>query len=519
MRAQSFLFRPPLLNRHTPFPLDIKRPHTAMHALRSTEERSMPTTTPTSTVKLAQTFYRRSGNRLLKPSLHRSMWSATDAGICNLFFPALMALVLEPIQATIETATVGHLGVAPLGAVGLGTVIFQFSLGLFGTFIFATTPAVASLAGEGNRAQASKSISQGFWVAFITGILLQAVVASLARPVIYSMSSDANVAALATDYLLARSWAIAPALIMMVAIGAARGHREMRAPLVGSLAYGVALAFFDPIFVFVLGQGVTGAGWGATFSQFIAAAAIIAVLVQRGEFDVKDMLNPPRLGGALPYFRMTPSLALNSVAALAPGLLATSLATTLGPQHLAAHTVLRQLTGFYLQAFLAFNVTAHSMIASNLGSSQRSIGMTRAAEVLERICQLAVVMSLPLGFALFATRGWLPWVFTSDSEVASEVANVLPYLLLYMPLDALGTSLEGGILGASDTRWVALRTVISSSISMAALTAAGAGREGLVVIWLCTKLLNLAALSLDLFRFLGPVVRSSRFPPASRHDD
>lgn len=103
--------------------------------------------TPPPPVSLAsplvvQTFYRRTGDRFLRP--HFPFSTLQDKEIWALFFPALLALLLEPVQALIDTAIVGHLGVAELGAVGFGTLIFQFALGFFASLIFATTPLVAS---------------------------------------------------------------------------------------------------------------------------------------------------------------------------------------------------------------------------------------------------------------------------------------------------------------------------------------------------------------------------------------
>lgn len=344
------------------------------------------------------------------------------------------------------------------------------------------------------------------WVAFILGIGLQFVVWAEAPSIMAALSSNNQVGGLAVDYLRARSFGIPAALIMMVAIGAARGHNEMNAPFIGSLVYGVVLGVLDVVFVFGLGAGVEGAGAAAAAAQWVGAAAIIGVLARRGELDIKDLRpSPSAITSAFaPYLRMAPSLALNSLAALAPMLVATSLATGLGADGLAAHTVLRQLSAFWLQAFLAFNATAHAMVASALGSSLRSNGMDRAAAVLERICQLAVALSVPLAVVLYIVRAPLPGIFTADSAVTSEVSAVLPLLLFSMPFDALGTALDGGILGAADTRWIAMRTVASSVLSLGALQAVASNQDDLAVVWVCLKLVNWATLGFDLVRFMGP---------------
>lgn len=75
------------------------------------------------------------------------------------------------------------------------------------------------------------------------------------------------------------------------------------------------------------------------------------------------------------------------------------------------------------------------------------------------------------------------------------------------PLDALGTVLEGGLLGASDTNWIATRAFCGCALSLAALAAVAVSHQGgLLLIWLAMRLLNLVALGLDLGRYLGPAL-------------
>lgn len=52
--------------------------------------------------------------------------------------------------------------------------------------------------------------------------------------------------------------------------------------------------------------------------------------------------------------------------------------------------------------------------------------------MLVRIAQLAVALSIPVAALLFAGRGLLPDLFTSDVLVQREVAEVLPLLLVIM---------------------------------------------------------------------------------------
>jgi Na+-driven multidrug efflux pump len=219
---------------------------------------------------------------------------------------------------------------------------------------------------------------------------------------------------------------------MMVSIGAARGHKDMVSPFLGSAAYGVSLAVLDLLFVFGLDWGVQGAGYAASISQWVGAITIMYALERKGQLSLGDLKELPRLKDAAPYISMAPSLALSSVAALAPLLASSSIATSLGPDQLAAHTVLRQISSFWQQMFMAFNATAHSMIASSLSMTNKRKGMDGAARIMERICHLGIATSIPLSILLYSISPSLPAVFTENKLVNADVLVVLPVLLALM---------------------------------------------------------------------------------------
>lgn len=382
-------------------------------------------------LKLAQAFYRRTGALFLAKAPLPVLKCTEDEEIARLFFPALLALVLEPVQALIDTSIVGRLGPSELGAVGLGTVVFQFALGTLGVFIFGTTPLVADHASSKNIEMASKVTSKGARVALLFGMVMQAVLMMASPHVMGAVSSDAHIASLASGYLEARCWGIPAALIMMVGIGAARGHKDMVSPFVGSALYGLFLGLFDVLFVYGLDMGVEGAGYAASISQWIGACTVLYMLHRKGQLMLEDLVDVPTVSDAMPYVKMAPSLALGQAAVFMPMLASSSIATSLGPNNLAAHTVLRQISSFWLQLFMAYNATAHSMVASSL-SKRTAQGMGTAAEIMERICHLAVLTSIPLGIGLYALEGQIPFIFTDSLTVNKDVVGVLPLLLILM---------------------------------------------------------------------------------------
>jgi len=469
-----------------------------------------------SSAKLTQVFYRRAGLLMLHPK--PVLLSPIDGEIQRLYFPALLALVLEPVQSLTDAVIVGRVGTPQLGALGIGTVAFQFVLGLFSVFIFATTTLVAEEENDSGRDVVGApptgdktAIYKGTILAVAVGLVLQLAIANLSPMAMHAISSDPTVASLADDYVRSRACAAVPALVMMVGVGAGRGYKDMWTPLLGSLAYGVSLAVFDALFVWELHMGLRGAGYAAAISQWVGAATVMWSLSKNGNLRWADFASAkavPTAESVSTYMRMAGPLALSGTAALAPVLLSSSIATRLGPDQLAAHTVLRQISLFWIQLFMGFNATAHSLVASSLGK-RTAQGVLEASRIMERIAYVAVATSIPLAAGLYASRALLPLAFTDSPVVVDDVAGVLPLLLVFIPLDALSLGLEGSILGASDTGWIARRAVGSSALSVFALELLALGGTGcsLWSIWAALKLLNVSILGCDVARLAYPVRR------------
>jgi putative MATE family efflux protein len=438
-------------------------------------------------------FYACAGAELLRvahPSPH-------DAEIRRLALPAALALALEPAAAAVDAAWAGACGTSTLGAVGLGGVLFTLPLAFFTPLVFATTPRVAAAVAAHDPRRARRAAAAALWVAAIAGAPLGFALWAGAPHAVAALAGDPALAAQAVLYLRARAWGSPAALASMAAVGAARGHGF--SPVSGALAYLIALAALDAALIGGLGMGAEGAGWAGAASQYAGASALVWSLARRGALELGDLRRPPPLrAAAAPFLAVAPELALNSAAALAPTLAATAAATALGPTALAAHTVLRQISAFWGAALQAWSAAAIAMTATNLGAGRA--GAAPAAAALARAAQLAVALAAPAAAALYLARAALPRAFTSDAAVVAQVEAILPALLLYIPLDALGAALDGAFLGAADARWVARRAAAASAASLAALAATGALGGGLGWTWAGLKLLNAGALAADLGR-------------------
>lgn len=115
-------------------------------------------------------------------------------------------------------------------------------------------------------------------------------------------------------------------------------------------------------------------------------------------------------------------------------------------------------------------------------------------------------------------RGWWPSPVVVGGTPAAGSVREPVFLLCAMPiptppsphstpppqpLDALGTVLEGGLLGASDTGYLGARTAASCGVSLLVLGTTWLVHGSLLGVWIGMKAINATALALDLAKFSG----------------
>ena len=138
-----------------------------------------------------------------------------------------------------------------------------------------------------------------------------------------------------------------------------------------------------------------------------------------------------------------------------------------GASHLAAQSVLANITAFTWQIPFPISIAASTRIANFIGAT-----LANSAKLSARV---AAVASVAVGIfnviLLSSLRGHLPQLFTSDPEIISLVANVLPLCAAFQLFDALAACCNGIMRGIGRQNiggWVQLFCyyVIAMPISM-----------------------------------------------------
>jgi putative MATE family efflux protein len=254
-------------------------------------------------------------------------------------------------------------------------------------------------------------------------------------------------------------------------------------------------ALLELWFVDGLHWGIAGSAWGTVAAQAVMAATFLA-LVGRG-----DRAAPLIDRAALRSLAQTGGEILVRTGALyAAFLIAGAVLARTGAASLAAHLIV-----FLLWNMLALVLDAIAIAAQVLVSHQLALRDSTTARAL---ATRALVWSLAVGtvccLVFLALGDVLPAIFSADPRVLNRVHAVWLIFALMQPLNALVFALDGILLGAGDTRYLALAMVPCSLLVFAPLAIASllAG-WGIVGVWLAIVALIAARFVFNGVRFLG----------------
>ena len=377
--------------------------------------------------------------------------------------PALMGLLADPVLSMIDTGFVGRVGPIDLAALGVCTSIFNMAFTIFRASTVATTSLVGSAKTKEDKRQIAKISLQ------LGGILGTVVLLTLrlGGPAILGtmgVASNSPMFKPACDYLFARSWA-APAVVgVVIAEGAFRGNDDSKTPLVASSIAALINLILDPLLMFPLGMGMTGAAIATAISQFGAAGIFTWRLWKRKllpqpndkvTVKAKEIVKTI-LGANLAMLTKQGSMLVFYT-------IATALATRMGPAHVATHQVALSLFWLVTYWLDSGSISAQVLMGKNNGDTHRATSLTKY------MAKYAMVQGLAFSALVAGIGRFVPGVFTADATIQSLLFQCLPYLAIQQTMVSITLILEGLAVGGNQFRYMATGTTAATFFGIKSL--------------------------------------------------
>jgi len=419
--------------------------------------------------------------------------SPYDRQILRLALPALGALAAEPTYVLADTAIVGHLGRSQLAALGVAATALSV-LGMFNFLQYGTTAQVARASGAGEHDVAARLGAQALWLSLAVGLVLAALFAAVAGPIVGLFGVEGETADNATLYLRIAAIGVPSAFVALGGQGFLRGVSDLRTPLVIVIAGNVVNVVLELAFVYGFDWGIAGSAWGTAIAQTAMGVGMVWAILRR----IGRSRAGVRLALARRLLGVGKFIFVRTIALMSSFLLAGAAVARMGDAPLAAYQIAFQLWIFLALVLDSVAIAGQIIVGRELGA-QRA-GDAYAASV--RMIWLSVALGGVFSVSLLALSSVLPQAFTSDADVLAQCALLWPVFALMQPLNGAVFALDGILIGASDGPYLALSMVGAFAACTAVLAVAAAADWGVRGVWAALAVLILVRLALMGARFV-----------------
>ncbi len=288
--------------------------------------------------------------------------------------------------------------------------------------------------------------AQSLWLALGVGAVLTLACVAFADPLMTLLGGGGETAELAARYLRISALGLPFALVALSGQGFLRGVGGMRTALIVVVIANVANAILEVVLVYGFDLGLDGSAAGTVVAQLGMGAAFAWILLRasaRSRRPNPELLR--RLG------RMGGHIVVRTGSLLLSFTIAGAVLARIGEDSLAAHQIAFQLFVFLALVLDAVAIAGQVIVGRALGAGDAE-GAFAAAR---RMCAWSLAAGAVLGLALLASTSLLPAAFTSDDDVIDRAKEIWPLFALLQLPGALVFALDGILIGAGDTRYLA----------------------------------------------------------------
>jgi MATE family multidrug resistance protein len=403
--------------------------------------------------------------------------------VFGLAAPVIGENLLQTFLGVTDTWLVAGVGTVALAGVGAALQIVFVLLAALSALAVGASVLVAQAVGAANPAEASRMARQALLWSLLIAVPLTAIGLPLTPALVGLFGLEADVAAVARDYLGVNMGAVATLTLMLLASAVLRGAGDARTPmLVTLLANVVNVALSWALIYGELGLpalGAVGSAWGTVIARGLGAAILVAVLLQ-GRNGVRvggggSWL--PRVGALGAIVGIGLPAAFEELLIIGAFATLTPVVAALGTEALAAHRVVINILSLSFLPGIGFGLAATALVGQAVGA--RRPDEARAATTIALRWAILWMGALGAFFLIFARP--LTGLFGDDPALVEAAASAIVAVTLAQPLWAASFVYAGALRGTGDTR---TPLVITGAMMWAAVAIGFVALRFLPQLWL-----------------------------------
>lgn len=398
-----------------------------------------------------------------------------DHQILEIALPAIVTNITVPLLGLVDTAIVGHMGAAAyIGAIAVGSMIFNLVYWLFGFLRMGTSGMTAQARGRRDMAEVAGILVRSMKVAGVVAFALVLLQWPLYRLMLWLIAPTKDVLPWVDVYFRIVIWG-APAMLTLYSLsGWYIGMQNTRFPMTISILQNVVNIAASLLFVYGLGMKVEGVALGTVVAQYAGLLVALAFLwryyrkvfrsADHGDGSDDPIINENGITQNRPHnpdmFRVNRDIFLRTLCLVAVNLYFTSAGARQGAEILAVNTLLMQLYLLFSYVLDGFAYAGEALGGRYWGAKD----MDAYKNVVRHLFGWGALMT-----ALFTSiyiMGGMPFLqLLTDEPSVIEASRAYVWWAYLIPAAGVTAFIWDGLfIGTTQTRGMLISSAIAALV-------------------------------------------------------
>ena len=364
-----------------------------------------------------------------------------DRDIFRLAVPNIISNISTPLLSSVDVLLMGNLSAKHLGAVGIGSMIFNVIYWNFGFLRMGTTGMTAQAYGAQNTKEISKLFVQAVFIALFIAIALLL----LAQPILSSFKWMLNVLddqeAMVASYFNIRLIAAPASLMIYVLSGWLFGMQNAWYPLIATVVVNVINILVSYLLVVKQGLGVEGVAWGTVAAQYVGMLILLALIIYkyRDQLSFKNLSKKLRLEDMKYFLNINFDIFIRTVCLTFALGFFYSKSSEMGALTLAANLILFQFINWMSYGIDGFAFAAESLTGKFKGAKNQHI-----FSLINRLLFWGLMLALLYSLIFLVFGKELCAIFSHEETVVNHTYKYIFWTYL-IPIFAFLSYMYDGI--------------------------------------------------------------------------
>ena len=380
--------------------------------------------------------------------------------ILRLAIPNIISNITVPLLSSVDTIVMGHLeSPVYLGAIALGSMIFNFVYWGFGFLRMGTTGLTAQSFGSKNEIELSSILYRASFVSIFIGVLIFIFQYPIAELSFYLIDGSSEVEKFAKEYYYIRIFAAPATLALYATNGWFLGLQNAKYPLYVALFVNLLNIILNLVFVYSLDMKVTGVAWATVIAQYFGLFISIILILRKYKnfvqlFSLDKIIEKAKV---IRFFQINSDIFLRTLLLIFTISFFTAKSAEINDEVLAANFILMQLWLIISYGVDGFAFAAESLVGKYFGAQNWPY--------LNKTVKYSFIWGLSLGlvlsivYLLFGRE--ILSLYTNQENVIETAMTFIIWIIISPIINSVSFLWDGIYFGITQTRLMLYSMIIS----------------------------------------------------------